>query len=458
MCGPVFRHNKLMSQAQKNTAKQLLTDDFKPLPYWWENIPTAPNPASMDSLPANVDVLVIGAGYTGLCAALELVRGGRNTLVVDAEQPGHGCSTRNGGQISSSIKPGFAELSAQYGPALAAQVIGDGHEALRWIGDFIEREKIDCDYRRCGRFYGAHSSRVYESFATKLADQPPGVTINADIIPQAEQSSYIGSDSYHGGILYKDHSCLDPGRYHAGLLNRVLSAGGSVIGQCPVKALHRTTRGFKATVVNKITGVQQQISARQVVLATNGYSTNLVPWLRRRVIPIGSYIIATEELPEAQMKRLIPDQRVVTDSKKLVVYYRPSPDNKRIVFGARVSITESDPVKAVVPLHRELTARFPELQDTRVSHSWMGFVAYTFDSMPHMGNHNGIYYSLGYCGSGVSLSSFSGTRLARQILGSETNPPAFEQTEFNDRFYYREKPWFLAPSITWYRMCDALGL
>ncbi len=437
----------------------LLADDYKPQPYWWEAAPlsgptgTSPEQAELDALPAlpaGADVIVIGAGYTGLCAALELARGGRDTLVLESGQPGIGCSTRNGGQISSSIKPGFAELSAKYGPELGARVIGDGHDALQWIGEFVQRENIDCDYQVCGRFYGAHNEKVFKSLPGKFTDLPPGLTLDADIIPSSEQDQCIGSDSYHGGILYHKHSSLHPGKYHAGLLQRVLESGATVASHAAVNGIEKTTDGF---VVSTARG---KIKARNVVMATNGYSTGIMPWLRRRLIPIGSYIIATEELPVELVERLIPKQRMITDSRKLVVYYRTSQDNKRIIFGARVSITESDPTPAVPALHNQLINRFPELSHTKVSHAWMGFVAYTFDSMPHLGCRDGIHYAAGYCGSGVSLSGYSGTRLARSILGTDTLPAAFSQTEFKGRFYYRRKPWFLAPSIAWYKFQDSL--
>ena len=156
--------------------------------------------------------------------------------------------------------------------------------------------------------------------------------------------------------------------------------------------------------------------ANEVIIATNGYSDNLFPYTRRRIIPIGSYMIATEAISPTTISRLIPGNRIVTDSRQLVVYYRPCPEGRRIIFGARVSIAETDPLKTVPAMHKQLTLRFPELETVKISHSWMGFVAYTFDDMPHFGQQDGIHYAMGYCGSGVSLSSYSGVQIARQLL------------------------------------------
>jgi len=172
------------------------------------------------------------------------------------------------------------------------------------------------------------------------------------------------------------------------------------------------------------------------------------------VIPIGSYVIATEPLPEDLMARLMPKRRVISDTRKLVVYYRPSPDGRRILFGGRVSLKETDPRASAPLLHAELARIFPELAETRVSHSWMGFVAYSFDAMPHLGRHDGAYYAMGYCGSGVSLASYFGMRIGQQVLGLAEGRTALDGLKFQTRPFYSGDPWFLAPSIRYYRWRD----
>ncbi|MEP7085313.1 MAG: FAD-dependent oxidoreductase, partial [Betaproteobacteria bacterium] len=262
---------------------QLFTPERKLTPYWWDATPRPTLAATQ--LPESVDVLVIGSGYTGLHAALQVARGGRSTLVVDAEDAGWGCSTRNGGQISTSIKPGYDELSARHGAQVAQAIHAEGQRSLQWIGEFIATENIDCSFGVVGRFHAAHNAQQFAALAQRIAQQPKGLAVDTELIPRAEQHRELGTDVYHGGVVYRRHAALDPGRYHQGLLERVIAAGATVVARCPVSAIARDHGRFRAqTPLGDIT-------ARDVVIATNGYTVKLTPWLRRRVIPIGSYII-----------------------------------------------------------------------------------------------------------------------------------------------------------------------
>ena len=199
------------------------------------------------------------------------------------------------------------------------------------------------------------------------------------------------------------------------------------------------------------------VVASNVVVATNGYTGALTPWLRRRVIPIGSYIIATEPIPRVMMDRLMPRDRIVSDTRKVVYYYRASPDRQRILFGGRVSHNETDPKISGPRLHAEMVRIFPELARTRISHSWAGFVAYTFDEMMHVGVRDGLYYAMGYCGSGVGMAGYLGTRIGQQVLGLKQGATAFDGLPFATRPFYWGTPWFLAPSVAYYRWRDRSG-
>ncbi len=431
-------------------SESLFTADCKTTPYWWEAAPRPGLPSA--KLPAAADVAVIGSGYTGLCAALQTARAGRETVVFDAEDAGWGCSTRNGGQISTSLKPDFAELAAKHGADRARAILEEGDRSLAWIGEFVAAENIDCDFRICGKFVGAHNPREYERLGRKIANPTAGLEIEAHLVPGAEQHAEIGSDFYCGGAVYPRFASLDPAKYHRGLLQRVLDAGAIVVDHCPVSAIERDGDGFRVATA------RGTVKARDVVVASNGYTGALTPRLRRRVIPIGSYIIATEPLPRELMDRLIPRDRMLGDTRRLVFYYRASPDRRRILFGGRVSLAETDPFVTGPRLHAEMVKIFPELAATRISHSWVGFVAYTFDTLPHLGRDDGVYYAMGYCGSGVGMASYLGTRIARQLLGLADGRTGFDGLEFETRPLYAGNPWFLAPSVLYYRWRDKLNL
>ncbi len=432
-------------------AKALYTADFKDTPYWWEAAPLRALPQTL--LPAEVDVAIVGSGYSGLAAALVTARGGRSTLVLEAEAAGQGCSTRNGGQVSTSLKPTYGALAAKHGSERAVAIRKEGFKALEFAEALIKREGIDCDWEVVGRFHAAHNPKQYAAMASYLQNQHAGIEVPYRLVPRDEQHSEIGSDLYHGGVVYPKHASLQPAKFHAGLLDRVLQAGATVADRTPVTGVERDGAGFRVLTP------RGSIRARDVMIATNGYTGPNSPWLRRRVIPIGSYIIATEELDPALTKTLVPHKRVLSDSRKLVFYYRLSPDGRRMVFGGRVAAGETDVRISAPRLHAEMSRIFPQLKDSKVSHSWMGTVAYTFDTMPHLGKGpDGLWYSMGYCGSGVSLAPYFGTRVGQQILGEEDGATALDGLAFPTRPLYSGNPWFLPMAVRWYRVRDKLPL
>jgi len=427
----------------------LFAPDFAPTCYWQDAVPA--RDIAGDGLPAIADTLVIGSGYTGLSAALELARAGRATVVIDAEAAGWGCSTRNGGQVSTGIKPDVDELVASHGETRARAILAEGRRSLEWLGDFIAAERIDCCFRVCGRFHAAHSQAAYDRLARELDRRPAGWEGDRFLVPRKQQKSELGTDAYYGGIVLARHAALDPARFYNGMLDRVRSADVTVVPHCKATGLAKDGRTI-AVVTTRGT-----IAASTVIVATNGYTGTLLPWLRRRVIPIGSYMIATEPIAPHLMAQLFPTDRVVTDTRRVVFYYRPSPDRTRVLFGGRVSASETDSRKTVAPLKAEMARLFPELAAVRVSRSWMGFVAYTFDKLPHIGCKDGIHFAMGYCGSGIAMASYLGIRLGQQILGKSEGRTAFDEITFESRPYYFGRPWFLSPTIAFYRWLDRRG-
>ncbi|MFT6372223.1 MAG: glycine/D-amino acid oxidase-like deaminating enzyme [Gammaproteobacteria bacterium] len=433
----------------------LLTDDFKTTPYWWEDTPPPELSLFGDTnteLPPKTDVVIIGAGYTGLSAALQTARAGRHTVVVDAENAGAGCSTRNGGQISTSIKPTHKALAAKYGPERAFNILKEGHNALEWLEDFVSTESIDCHFKVVGKFLGAHNRVQYEKLGKKLSASVKGLETKAFLVPRSEQHHELGTDRYFGGIVYPNVASVDPARLHHGLLERVIAAGVIIIPFNPALDITKEGDGFRVTTK------KGAIWAKEVIVASNGYTGSATPWLRRRIIPIGSYIIGTEPLAAGQMDQLIPKDRMVGDTRRMVFYYRASPDRQRILFGGRVSHAETNPLVSGPKLHSRMVDIFPELAKTRISHSWVGFVGYTFDSLAHLGKNDGVHYAMGYCGSGVSMSCYLGMRIAQQLLGQQEGRTGFDGLNFQTRPMYTGTPWFLSASIQYYRWLDSLNI
>ena len=422
------------------------SDGWKSTSYWLDDLPVfAPD---TDQPPSQVDVAIVGSGYTGLNAALQSIRGGRSTVVLEAENPGFGCSTRNGGQVSTSIKPSLNSLSQKFGVERGRAIRKEGETALDWIEDLITSENIDCSFLRSGRYHAAHTQKHYEKIVRDAEKVSRTEGIEAHAISRSNQLKELGSDTYHGGVLFPHHASLNPAKYHRGLLNLVKAAGASVIGSCSVIGIEKDGNGH---VLSTLKG---KVRARDVIVATNGYTTNLTPWLQRRVIPIGSYIIATEPLEQGVMDLVFPTNRIASDTCKVVYYYRPSPDRTRILFGGRVSATETDPTISGPKLLKDMFRIFPQLEGTKISHSWTGTVAYTFDEMAHIGHHDGIYYAMGYCGSGVSMASYLGMRLGQKVLGLAEGETAFDDLPFPTRPLYTGKPWFLPAVVSWYRFQD----
>lgn len=421
------------------------TKERRGTPLWLDEVP--PLELVAPPLPASCDVAIVGAGYTGLNAALELARGGREVVVLEAGDPGHGCSTRNGGQVSASLHVPLGALTRRLGRERAVALHREGENALDWVEALVRREGIDCDFVRSGHFHAAHTPRHFERLA-RGTDEDIEETF---VVPPEAQHHELGTAIRHGGLVYPRHASLHPARYHRALLARAVEAGVSVVPHCRASAIGPDRRG----VVLSTSG--GRMHAAQAIVASNGYTDTLVPWLRRRIVPIGSQVVATEPLPESLVDELLPTNRTVTDTRKVVYYYRASPDRRRIVFGGRVSVHDCGPEVGGPRLHAELCRLFPALRGTRLSHAWSGSVAFSFDELPHVGSHDGVHHALGYCGSGIAMASYLGAKLGRRLLDPDAGRTAFDGLPFPTRPLYTGRPWFLPAVIAWYRWRDRVG-
>ena len=420
-------------------------------PYWWDEAPR-PEEAAPE-LPAQIDVLVVGGGFTGLCAARVVSRAGKSVLVCEAEHIGYGASTRNGGMLGPSFhKLGIEGLKAHYGTERTHALLRESIGFVDFVKTLIDEDGIDCEFRRSGRFRCASRAAHYEQMARDLEPLVATTGVEAEALPANRVREEIGTDRFHGGIRYQIDGGLHPGKYHDGLVRVVRETGGIVAANTEVISIQRSSGGFLVSTP------RGDIKAGQVAICTNGYTRKVTQWFRRRLMPIRSSIIATEALDPSLVAELMPTRRMYGDSRRIMAYYRPSPDGSRILFGGRATSADNALGNAIL-LRQSLLEIFPQLDKTRITHSWSGLVAYAFDHVPHLGQHEDLFYAMGYCGSGVARASFFGTKLGHKMLGNEEEGAcAFDDLPFNTRPLYTGRPWFLPAIFRWHRLMDSLGL
>jgi glycine/D-amino acid oxidase-like deaminating enzyme len=314
----------------------------------------------------------------------------------------------------------------------------------------IQREGIECHWRRSGRFIGAFTPQHYAQQEKKVGTYSEAAGAGARMLPRERQREEIASDYYHGGMVVERSGQLHPALYYGGLLMAANRAGARLCANTEAQRIERKSGGGFTVHTNK-----GRIDAREVVIATNGYTGDVTPDLKRRLVPVASHIIATEELPEDLAKSLIPKGRTIADTKRVLCYYRLSPDNRRVIFGGRARFTQVPPEVSAPVLHRYMIDRWPQLKGTKVTHAWTGNVAFAFDYVPHMGHDNGMNYVLACNGSGVAMMTYLGHQTGRRIVeGSKEPVNAFDGREFPTVPFYSGNPWFLPIVGGWYRTRD----
>lgn len=389
-------------------------------PFWWEAAPR--DHETIERPPPLVDVAIVGSGYTGMSAALTLARAGRSVAVFEAGDPGRGASTRNGGQVGSgNQKFSVAHLKDLHGAKKATQLLNEGANMLQFISDMIEQEGIECGFRRCGRFRGAVHPSHYDKMARDLEDLQNVIGVEFNMVSRNEQYIEVGTDYYYGGSVLPDDACLHPGLFHSGLMKRAKEAGAMVYGYTTVTSIQ--TEADRIMIHTP----QDRVAARSVIVATNGYTGLPFKRFKQRIVPIESAVIATQELPNKLIKEIMPQGRVYGNTARVFHYFRPCPDGKRMIWGGRVErLALKNRPSALVHLWKDMVRVFPDLSSAEITHGWTGKIGYTFDSLPHLGCLDGIHYALGYCGTGVSRSTYFGHKIALKVLDQPGHETAFD--------------------------------
>jgi glycine/D-amino acid oxidase-like deaminating enzyme len=410
---------------------------------------------SSGEVPSEADVAVIGAGFTGLSAARTLAQHGARVAVLEANTVGWGASSRNGGMVLTGLKLSVETLAARYGIELAQQMYAASLKSIDAVERIVAGENIPCNFSRCGHLAVACKRSHFDGFARSAEFIQKHFNHALKIASRNQLREEIGSSIYFGGMIDETSAGVNPARYVAGLAQAAMRAGAAIYENARVCGVASVTQngnhGFKVACT------RGDIFAKDVLLATSGYTSAATPALRRRIIPIGSFIIATESLPEALALELSPRNRMIYDSRHYLHYYRLTPD-RRMLFGGRAAFfpeTRDTIRRSAAILRKGMVKVFPRLKDTKIEYAWGGTLDFCFDTMPHCGQINGIHFALGYAGHGVAMATYLGEKMAQKIAGSAEVIP-FEGIRFPvaPLGLYREKPWFLPLAGAYYKLLD----
>jgi len=425
-------------------AADLFTGEAAPgSPYWWDGVSW---PSLDAGLPAKADLLVIGAGYTGLSAAIAAHDAGARVVVIDSGEPGKGASTRNGGMLGAHPRLGWTTLAARYGPDVADALYSETGGALAWVRRLIADEDFRCDFEQVGRIQLAYTAAHFAAQKAYAAEVSEKGGVPCHPITRDAVTREIATPLYKGAVLFPDHAGIHPAKYLLGFLYAVLRRGIPVVPHCPATGRAKDGSG------HRVTTPKGDIAADRVVLATNGYTGAQFPWHHRRVFPVPSYLVATEPLDAGLIAELAPGRRMMVETRAFHSYFRISPDGSRILFGGRASLVNIALERAALVLHRRMSEIWPRLREVRLSHVWTGNTGYTFGHMPHVGEQDGMVHAMGYSGGGTVLAPWLGRKAALRALGVPGGETAYAETALAPRWFYPGgQPRFMQAANLWYR-------
>ena len=422
---------------------------MKTKPFWSDNFPRPVDLPVTAELPQKVDVAIIGSGYTGLNAARVLAKNGAAVAVLERETIGWGASSRNGGMTTPGLKQKTANVMKWYGKEKGREFWQITLDAIDLIENIVTEEEIDCDWQRNGYVALAYKASHFEQMQQSVAWFKSELDYSLQVVGPDDLSSEIGTAVFYGGLADDNGAGIQPAKYVFGLARAAARHGAVLCEGAGVTNLSHNSGPSPFTLQTK----QGVIEAGEVVVATNGYTNKLIPGLKPKIFPVGSYCIVTEPLTPELQSRLSPKGRMYYDSKRFLNYFRLTPDG-RMLWGGRNNLsTDLDLGKSATTLRAQMVHTFPQLRDIPITHSWTGQLGLTFDLMPHIGRMNGIHYALGYGGHGLSMASYLGTEIGLLLSGQKSHSP-FAEIPHKNKWFYRGRPWFIPLAAQYYRFLD----
>lgn len=421
---------------------------------YWHTTVQMPDDSHLAALPEKLDVAIIGGGYTGLSAAQTLAKRGVKTAVLEANTIGWGASSRNGGMVLTGLKLGMQSVMKKYGREIAKRLFQCSLESIDTVEQVVREENIDCGFARYGHLLAANKPGHYRALHEEVEFMAKEFNHAVRLVPRTGQRTEVGSELYSGALLDECSGGLNPAQYVTGLAAAAERAGASLHPKARVDRLER--RGGEFRVVTE----RGSIHASSVLVGTSGYTSSATPELQRKIIPIGSFIIATERLPDELAKELIPNNRMVFDYKHYLNYFRLW-DN-RLIFGGRAAFFPENSrtiQRSAEILRREMIQVYPQLANVKVEYVWGGTLDFAFDQMTHVGEMDGLYYSLGYAGHGVAMATYLGKTVAEAMLKGNIKEHPFAAFDFPSaplglHGNANGFPWLLPLAGIWHKILD----
>jgi glycine/D-amino acid oxidase-like deaminating enzyme len=422
----------------------------------WSVSAPAPKSYLNKPLPGKTDAVVIGGGYTGTSAALQLAKGGARAALLEAQAIGWGASSRNGGQALSCLHHTLTESIRIHGRERAREMFLAAVQAADTVEQIVREEGIDCDHVRCGNIEAASRPAHFEALEREQETLRELVNYEVTILPKGETAAELGTEAYHGLMINPRSGSVQPAKFVQGLALAAERAGADIYeGTCVLGIERLGSAPARDGSRFKVRTDRGDILAKEILLAANAWSGKIVPHFRPRVIPVESFVIATEPLPKELAGRLIPKNRVAYDTRNMLAYYRLSPDG-RMVWGGEATFIGASPKTNIGRLRRGMVRVFPELAKFKIDYFWGGTLGITLDENTHAGLVDGMWYSMCYVGHGVTLATYLGRQMANGILGRPYNNP-FAGLPIPRVPFHRGMAWFQNLGKAWYGFLDRIG-
>jgi len=418
---------------------------------YWHTTIKMPDDSSLIPIPAKVDVAIIGGGYTGLSAALTLAKRGVSVVVLEAETIGWGASSRNGGMTLTGLKVSMQSIIKKYGRELAKELFQASIDSVITVEEIVKEENINCGFARTGHLLAANKPKHYEALRDEVDFMAKEFNHQVHLVAPKDLQNEIGSNVYHGALVDDVSAGLNPAQFVAGLAGAAEKAGAMLCAKARVTKIQRSQNRFS------IETDRGSLTAESVFVATSGYTGNVTKNLQRKIIPIGSFIIATEKLSDELAHELSPKNRMIFDYKHYLNYFRLW-DN-RMIFGGRAAFfpeNQNTIAQSGEILRREMTQVYPQLKNIKVDYVWGGTLDFAFDMMTHVGELDGLHYALGYAGHGVAMGTHLGKTVAEAMLNGNIKGHPFAKFDFPNAplGLYDGRPWFLPFAGMWHKFLD----